>query len=211
MNALTLQWDDAGQQKTQIIHEHISSKNHGAIRIGRDPLKCDIVLNHPTVSGLHVEIYFHTQQQRFFMRNLRSPNPPLVDGRQLVQGETALYEGSVIFLGQQELKVIAVSIPGASSVPATILLPPQAQVNPQPAKPVAQPKQNPHPSTPEAQQAGVAQGHHNHPPAPLQQGVYGLKCSKCQKVSSSEYLQVGCPWCGTSLAAAMSVLVAPNQ
>lgn len=77
------------------------------------------------------------------MRNLRSPNPPLVDGRQLVQGEVALYEGSIIYLGQQELKVIAVSIPCASNVPATILLLPQPlSVNSQPAIPVAQVKQN---------------------------------------------------------------------
>jgi hypothetical protein len=30
-------------------------------------------------------------------------------------------------------------------------------------------------------------------------------------VSPAENLQIGCPWCGTSLAAAVSVLVAPNH
>lgn len=58
MNALTLQWQDAGQDKTQQIYEQQPSKNYGTILIGRDPLRCDIVLSNPTVSGLHVEIYF---------------------------------------------------------------------------------------------------------------------------------------------------------
>ncbi|NJM72664.1 MAG: FHA domain-containing protein [Scytonema sp. RU_4_4] len=218
MNTLTLQWYDLGQQKTQNIHEHGPSKNHGTVRIGRDPLRCDIVLSHQTVSGLHIEIYFHAQQQRFFLRNLREQNPPLVDGRQLVQGEVALNDGSIIYLGQQELKVIAVSIPTASSVPTTILLPPQpSAANPQPVRPVVQPQpqahlgNNLHPPTPPAQQPAVAPGHHHPPAPPVQQGVYGLKCPKCQRISSPESLQVGCPWCGTSLAAAISVLVAPNH
>ncbi|MBW4635370.1 MAG: FHA domain-containing protein [Iphinoe sp. HA4291-MV1] len=220
MNALTLQWYDAGQQKTQKIHEHGPSKNHGTVRIGRDPLRCDIVLSHETVSGLHVEIYFHTQQQRFFIRNLREPNPPLVDGQRLVQGEVALYEGSIIYLGQQELKVIAVSIPAAtSSVPVTVLSPPQPQVrNPHRVIPVVQPQvslgNNPHPPTPPVQQQPVVvQGHHHHhpPTPPVQQGIYGLECPKCHRVSPPENLQICCPWCGTSLAAAISVLVAPSH
>ena len=198
MNALTLQWHDAGKEKTQKIYEQQPSKNHGTVRIGRDPLRCDIVLSHPTVSGLHVEIYFHSSAQRFFIRNLREQNPPLVDGKQLLGGEFALSEGSIIYLGQQELKVTAVSIPAAYTVPETILAPPQPQaVNPQRVTPIAQH----HP------QLQVL--HHNHPQTPpvQPQGVYGLECPRCHKVSSAEYLQVGCPWCGTSLAAAVSVLV----
>ena len=105
MNALTLQWHDAGQNKTQNIYEQQPSKNPGTVRIGRDPLRCDIVVSNPTVSGLHVEIFFHSQQQRFLIRNLRSQNPPLVDGKQLVQGEMPLKEGSVIYLGQMQLQV----------------------------------------------------------------------------------------------------------
>ncbi|NMG07006.1 FHA domain-containing protein [Brasilonema sp. UFV-L1] len=214
MNTLTLQWNDAGQQKTQKIHEHGLNKNHGSVRIGRDPLRCDIVLSHQTVSGLHIEIYFHTQQQHFFLRNLREQNPPLVDGQQLVQGEVVLNQGSTIYLGQQQLKVIAVSIPTTSSVPTTILLPPQPPAaNPQPVKPVVQSQPQVHLAIPPAQQA-VAPGHHHPPVLPVQQEVYGLKCPKCHRVSSSEYLQVGCcwcRWCGTSLAGAASVLVAPNH
>jgi pSer/pThr/pTyr-binding forkhead associated (FHA) protein len=191
MNALTLQWQDAGQDKTQQIYEQQPSKNYGTIRIGRDPLRCDIVLSNPTVSGLHVEIYFNAQQQRFFLRNLREQNPPLVDGRQLFQGELILSEGSVIYLGQQKLKVIAIS---GSTIPATILLPPSpVAVSSQAVSQIPQQPQIP------------VKSH------PVQQGVYGLECPNCHKVSSPEYLQVGCSWCGTSLAAAASVLVPPEN
>ncbi|MEH2067646.1 MAG: FHA domain-containing protein [Nostoc sp.] len=190
MNALTLQWHDAGEGKTENIYEQQPSKNPGTVRIGRDPQRCDIVLNNPTVSGLHIEIFFHNQQQRFYVRNLRSQNPPLVDGRQLVQGEMPLTDGTIISLGQIQLKVTGVS----NNIPATILVPPQPPaVNPKP----------------------VNSGHHHHhhsltPPTPPP-GVYGLECPKCHKVSPPEYLQIGCPWCGTSLAAAVSVLVAPGS
>ncbi|BDI14690.1 hypothetical protein ANSO36C_04920 [Nostoc cf. commune SO-36] len=183
MNALTLQWHDAGQHKTQDIYEQQSSQNPGTVRIGRDPLRCDIVLSNLTVSGLHVEIFFHHQQQRFYIRNLRSQNPPIVDGRQLVQGEMPLTEGSSISLGQIKLNVTKVSM---ANIPATILLPPHPPIH---------------------------IGHHQYsptPPAPPP-GVYGLECPKCHKVSPAENLQIGCRWCGTSLAAAVSVLVAPSN
>ncbi|OUL20112.1 FHA domain-containing protein [Nostoc sp. 106C] len=199
MNALTLQWHDAGQDRTQNIYEQQPSKNPGTVRIGRDPLRCDIVVSNPTVSGLHVEIFFHPQQQSFYIRNLRSQNPPLVDRQQLVQGELPLREGSIIHLGQMEVKITAVSI---NSIPATILTPPIPPIG------------SIHPTRPPInQQPQVQIRHHQHPPTPaaLPPGIYGLECPKCHKVSPPENLQVGCPWCGTSLAAAVSVLVAPNH
>ncbi|MEA5552273.1 FHA domain-containing protein [Anabaena cylindrica UHCC 0172] len=180
MNTLTLQWYDAGQSKTQQIDEQQSSKNTGTFRIGRDPLRCDIILTHPTVSGLHVEIFFNSQQQRFYIRNLREVNPPQIDGKSLIQGEMMLSEGSIIYLGQQQLQVTAIAI---NSIPATILVPPQ-----QPAY------------------------QHQKKSAPTQPKLtYGLQCFKCHKVSPPENMQVGCPWCGTSLAGAVSVLVAPKS
>jgi FHA domain len=183
MNALTLQWHEAGITRTKQIYAQQPSKNPGTCRIGRDPLRCDIVLTHPTVSGLHIEIFFDPQKQRFYIRNLREPNPPQVDGKPLVKGEMTLSEGSIIYLGQQPLQVTAISI---DNIPATIIV--QQQV--QQVQPV----------------------HHHH--IKLQQTqpnpVYGLECSKCHKISPPENLQIGCPWCGTSLAAAVSVLVAPS-
>ncbi|WP_414526797.1 FHA domain-containing protein [Nodularia chucula] len=172
MNALTLQWHDAGQDRVQHIYEQQPSKNPHTVRIGRDPARCDIVLSHPTVSGLHIEIFFHSQQQCFYIRNLRSANPPMIDGQQLVQGEMALNQGSIIYLGQAKLQVTQVAI---HSIPPTIIAPPQS--------------------------------HHSQPIAPP---VYGLECPKCHKISPLENLQIGCPWCGTSLAASVSVLV-PNH
>jgi len=38
---------------------------------------------------------------------------------------------------------------------------------------------------------------------------YGLQCPKCSRVSPYAQLSAGCPWCGTSLAAAMSVVLSP--
>ncbi len=188
MNALTLQWHDAGQNKTHQIYEQQPSKNSGTVRIGRNPQLCDIVVSDPTVSGLHVEIFFHTQHQRFYLRNLRHQNPPFIDQQKLIQGEAPLREGMSIYLGQMELKVTAILI---NTIPPTILSPP-------PPPQVV----NSHPPTPPA---------HQHYLQPSPQGVYGLQCPKCHKVSPPENLQVGCPWCGTSLAAAVSVLVAKGN
>ncbi|WP_315789406.1 FHA domain-containing protein [Fischerella sp. JS2] len=229
MNALTLQWQDAGQIKTQKIHEKQPSKNPGTIRIGRDPVRCDIVLSHPTVSGLHVEIFFNAQQQRFLMKNLREQNPPLVDGQKLVQGEIPLSEGSIIYLGQQLLKVTEVSVPGGSTVPPTILTPPQPQATNPPPVPVAQPQVHPnyHQPTPQQQPQvhpnyhqptpQVAAHHHHHPVTPgvqqqaQPQGVYGLQCPRCKKLSSYKDLLLGCQHCGHSLQDALSVLVPPSH
>ncbi|MBD2436689.1 FHA domain-containing protein [Nostoc sp. FACHB-110] len=190
MNALTLQWQDVGQIRTHNIYEQQPSKNPGTVRIGRDPQRCDIVLTDPTVSGLHVEVFFHHQQHSFYIRNLRSQNPPLIDGQQLVQGEKPLHQGSIIHLGQMQLKVSAITI---DSIPATIITPPQ-------------------PAAPPAYQQPIVQQRPAYVPTPpVQQGVYGLECPKCHKVSPPTHLQIGCPWCGTSLAAAVSVLVAPGN
>ncbi|BAU06306.1 peptide-binding protein [Fischerella major NIES-592] len=216
MNALTLQWQDAGQIKIQKIHEKQPSKNPGTIRIGRDPVRCDIVLSHPTVSGLHVEIFFNAQQQRFLMKNLREQNPPLVDGQKLVQGEIPLREGSIIYLGQQLLKVTEVSVPGGSTVPPTILTPPQPQATNPPPVPVAQPQAHPnyHQPTPPRQPQPQA-AHHPVTPAvqqqPQPQGVYGLQCPRCKKLSSYKDLLLGCQHCGHSLQDALSVLVPPSH
>lgn len=195
MSALTLQWYDAGKEKTQTIYEQQqNTKNAGTVRIGRDPLRCDIVLSDPTVSGLHVEIFFNLQQ--FLIRNLRSSNPPNVDGKQLSQGEQPLKQGSVIFLGQTQIKVLAVFVSEASSVPPTVLSGPPINIPRAPLKP-----------TGNHQQAKHSHQHHQHE----HQATYGLQCPRCYRVSSLEHLNTGCMWCGTSLAAAASVLVAPDN
>lgn len=177
MNQLTLEWTEAGQLRTKIVPAQQPSKHPGTVRIGRDPAQCDWVLTHPTVSGLHVELLFNQQLQEFRLRNLRDSNPPVVDGKILQQGEEAtLNAGSHIYLGQMELKVVAVSLE-ATGIPPTVLLPPLHKVSSHPG--------------------GTT---------PLE---YGLKCSRCDRISPYSRLDLGCPWCGTSLAAAVSVVMPP--
>ncbi len=179
MQELTLEWQQAGQLRRKTLSRHQGSKYPGTFRIGRDPAECDLVLSEPTVSGLHVEIFFNDSTQTFVLRNLRHTNPPMVDDRQIVSGEVSLCQGSIIYLGQLELKVVAVSLlPPNNGIPPTILLPPQ-------------PIQASNP--------------------PVTGAVsYGLECPKCHRISPYERMDWGCQWCGTSLAAAASVLMTPN-
>lgn len=179
MNELTLIWTDAGQVRTEIIRDQQLSKNPGTIRLGRDPARCDILLTDPTVSGLHIEIFFNPQLHGFYLRNLRQSNPPLVDGKSLIQGEVPLRQGSTIYLGQLELKVSAISL-AAVKIPPTILMPPSA--------PVGTPQQ-----------------------PNLTAATYGLQCPRCRRISAYTQLNIGCSWCGTSLASAVSVLVTPKN
>lgn len=172
MHEIILEWQEISQLRKEVIRDRQLSKNPGTVRLGRDPLQCDIVLTHPTVSGLHVEIFFNQNCNCFQVRNLRQSNPPMVDGKNLIQGEMSLSEGSTICLGQIEIKVVAVTLAG-SSVPPTILMPPNS--------------------------------------GNLANQVYGLKCPQCDRISPFEQLDLGCPWCGTSLAAASSVLITPNS
>lgn len=98
MSELTLAWVEAGLTK----HYRIGLT---MVRIGRDPARCDLVLSDPTVSGLHVVIYFDPQKRKFWLRNMRESNPPVVDGKRLVQGEIELQQNSAISLGHQILQV----------------------------------------------------------------------------------------------------------
>jgi ssDNA-binding Zn-finger/Zn-ribbon topoisomerase 1 len=179
MPELTLEWQEAGRLRKETIRHQQPSKYPGTIRLGRDPARSDLVLSDLTVSGLHVEIFFNPSTQLFCLRNLRATNPPLVNGRQIFQGEVPLTQGSTIFLGQVALNVTAVSLAlSAPSIAPTILVSPQA--------------------------LGVVN-------QPVPDAVsYGLQCPKCRRVSPYDRMDLGCPWCGTSLAAAASVLMAHN-
>jgi len=44
---------------------------------------------------------------------------------------------------------------------------------------------------------------------PTGPSTYGLQCPKCSRISPYGQLSAGCPWCGTSLAAAVSVVLSP--
>lgn len=192
MNQLTLEWVEAGQLKTYTFDDQQSSKHPGTFRIGRDPAKCDLVMQHPTVSKLHVELLFLPEQKAFYLRNLRETNPPIVDRKRLTHGVIGLHQGSTILLGDLEIRVKAVEL--------SANIPPTAVAQRYPAAPylaaqVASPQ-------PIASPQAVA-------PQPASMS-YGLQCPKCNHVSPYEHLEVGCAWCGTSLAAAQSVLMIPG-
>jgi predicted component of type VI protein secretion system len=148
MSELILEWQEAGTVKTQTVTKSAT--------IGRDPARCNIVLSHPTVSGVHAQIYFRDSDSLFYLRNLRDTNPPVVDRRRLVEGEAPLHQGSTVYLGQVLLTVTKTS-------------------------------------------------------AHATQEQYGLKCTNaaCGRVSPYDRLKLVCPWCGTSLAAAPSVIMPP--
>ena len=173
INQLTLGWTEAGVRKTQTIQNGQPTKNPGTVRLGRDPIKCDVVFSHSSVSGLHVEIFFNQELQEYVVRNLRESNPPLVDGKFLVKGEARLRSDSHIHLGQVEIDVVSISAT-AVAIPQTVLL-----------------------SAPVVQSSSPPTG----------PSSYGLQCPKCSRVSPYAQLSSGCPWCGTSLAAAVSVVL----
>lgn len=110
MSELTLAWVEAGFTKYYRVGLTM-------VRIGRDPARCDLVLSDPTVSGLHVVIYFEPQQRKFWIRNMRESNPPVVDGKRLVQGELALQQNSAIALGHQILQVTEIVTNSPTSRP----------------------------------------------------------------------------------------------
>ncbi|MBD2580674.1 FHA domain-containing protein [Oscillatoria sp. FACHB-1406] len=176
MSELILEWQEGDRIKTQTIRDRQASKNPGTVRIGRDPLRCDILLIDPTVSGLHVEIFFNPNPTGFILRSLRPSNPPIIDGRSLATGEALLNPGSIIQLGVTVLKVAAIVLPQPIPTYAPTII-----VAPSPIAAQAQP------------------------------AVYGLECPHCHRISSYDRIDIGCPWCGTSLAAAASVVVPPNR
>ena len=135
LHVLTLEWLEAGEVKTRKILEKQQSKNSGKIRLGRDPLLCDIVVPDPTVSGLHVEIFFYPPQQRFYLRNLRQKNPPILDGQLLLAGDMPLSIGSSLRLGQQDFKVSAIT---CKDYPAGYVPREYALVHVAPQQPVVQ-------------------------------------------------------------------------
>lgn len=111
MNTLTVQWEEEGQVRSQSLNPEASGHHHqGTVRIGRDPSQCDLVLSDPTVSGLHVEIYFDPGDRQFHLRNLRTTNPPVVDRQSVIQGDVVLATGSVIVLGRAVVQVTSIDI-----------------------------------------------------------------------------------------------------
>jgi len=117
MHRLTLEWVECDRTLSQSISSEKATKIPGLIRIGRDAAKCDVVLNDTTntVSGLHVEIFFESRTNEFFLRNCTKdraqPNPALVDGRRIIQEEIPIRIGSRIQIGKMVLNVKDIQLP----------------------------------------------------------------------------------------------------
>ncbi|MEC4986522.1 MAG: protein kinase [Oscillatoria sp. PMC 1068.18] len=142
VNELILEWEEAGQPRSWTIRDRQTGKNPGTFRIGRDPARCDLILSDPMVSGLHAEIFFDSQQQRFWLRSLTQNSVTVVNGQPLSNVEVPLRHGSRIKLGQTELKATVIN-PGNSPVPLVPNQPPQQQTPPPPPPPVTPKRQNP--------------------------------------------------------------------
>jgi len=149
---LHLTWLEGGIQRSQKVSSDRQVQR--AIKVGRDPLRAEIVINNPTVSGLHVAIYYDPVTEQFLVNNLRETNPPLINGKRLNQEPVPLSHNSRLQLGQ-----VAVTV-------------------------------------------------HIHQTVP-HDAEYGLQCPnpRCGKVSAYDSLKLVCPWCGTSLASAQSMLI----
>ncbi|GAA6623247.1 hypothetical protein NUACC26_090720 [Scytonema sp. NUACC26] len=156
LHELSLEWFENGQIRTQKILENQPTKQPDVFRIGRDPAVCDLVLSEPTVSRLHVEIFFKTQHRCFYLRSMNPNNPPAIDGQFLITGEALLHQGTILRLGQMEFRVSTVSLnqypPGyVPNPPSSPYVPPQQQI-PSTRRPPAsnpqEPQHYPPPSVP---------------------------------------------------------------
>jgi hypothetical protein len=231
MHELILAWTEAGVLKSQKIQEQQPSKHPGTVRIGRDPTQCDIIITHPTVSGLHIEIFFNQTAQSFYLRNLRPINPPLVDQQSIIEGEISLREGSSICLGQVELKVIAITGTEKTILP-TIITPPQPPNNLQ----INTTKQVIEINIDENRTSGMVADIVNtdyfqqvqqlsqkakkkptrnlkketNQPATNENQIYGSMCLKCNYIAPYKR-DLWCTHCGASMATAEKVLIQPKN
>lgn len=192
MSKIILTWLENHQSQQQIIEDQQITKNQGTFRIGRDPNQCDLILNHPTISGLHIEIFFAQDKQQFILRNLRDSNPPLVNQQRIYHhGEIELHQGTIIQLGEVLLTVYQVEISQNQGIKPTIISP-AILSHPKITQPV----------NPLYQKSSSSS---SVPP------TYGLKCPICGHISHYEKLNFGCQWCGSSLASAESIIIVPKS
>lgn len=179
---LILTWTELDRPKTQTIDSCKYEEMSQVFRLGRDPSQCNLVFLENTVSRLHVELFFRTELQRFFLRNLQPKNPPKIDGGALISGEVALHPGSSIELGKLYLTVSNIS-----NVQPHVTLPPTSQKRPQTLPP--QPLRSPI----------------------LLSSHYGLECPHCHQLSPLDMRHSACTHCGHFLADAESILIPPSR
>ncbi len=199
MPQINLAWNDSNNRlrtyQLSLSETDIDKKTN----IGRDQQQCELWLAHSTVSRVHAEVSFKAEWQRFYLRNLAANNPVRVDGGLLVDGEVALYEGSMIQLGQRLLQVsdiVVGDLPALAQVQAhshpLYNATPASSVPPPPVLPV--PPVHSHELSQTAPNSG--QPHQNAAPQ--------LVCPKCQNLQALSLRNSNCPVCGHFLADASS-------
>ncbi len=104
LHKITLEWVEEGRNRSQTFS--FDKPSEPPIRIGRDESQCDVIVKDPakTISGLHVEIFFATSKNTFYLRNLTKnrdkPNPAWVNGQKVVGEEVVLSRRAMIQLGK---------------------------------------------------------------------------------------------------------------
>ena len=195
MNEIIISWQEKDLTKIKTIRELQPSKNPGTVRLGREPSNCDIIFDDPSISRVHVEIFYNNQYDKFYLRNLKSNNPPIVDNELVVKpAEVVLNNNSVICLGQTKIQVIYNT---NNILTAPTILQPTNSDNGTVLSP---------PDTSQLQ-GSITQ------PRISMVGANYLVCPNpnCRKLVSIERLNIGCSWCGTSLADAGSIILPYNN
>ncbi|NJM34955.1 MAG: FHA domain-containing protein [Rhodomicrobium sp.] len=73
-------------------------------RIGRDPARCDIVIQDPTISRLHAELYFFPGEG-VKIRDLGSANGTYINGERIYDNYRPIGVRSAVTIGRLELTV----------------------------------------------------------------------------------------------------------
>lgn len=136
MPQINLVWNDSQNRFKNYQLSLLEADLYKKTNIGRDQQRCEIWIEHSTVSRVHAEISFKPDWQRFYLRNIAANNPPRVDGGMLTKGEVALYDGSIIQFGQVLIQVSDVVVEVAAAYPQAT--PPQ-QMSATPAPIVSPP------------------------------------------------------------------------
>lgn len=220
MPQINLVWNDSQNRFKNYQLSLLEADLHKKTNIGRDQQRCEIWIEHNTVSRVHAEISFKSDWQRFYLRNIAANNPPRVDGGILTEGEVALYDGSIIQFGQVLIQVSDVVVEVAAAYP-NLSSPLQSPVTPTPA--ASPPSKNLAETAPSGHHQAVHQHIHTPPAqnsAPAQNVVVNaqsqsagvqtpsvapkLVCPKCQTMQLLSLRNSNCPVCGHFLADASS-------
>jgi predicted component of type VI protein secretion system len=126
MYRFTLEWPEGSQLRSKTVSAAEAETLKPVFRIGRDEQQCDIVVNDETnsVSRLHAEILFKSEQNRLYLRNITGersqPNLVIVDRQKILKQEIVLQMGSEIQLGHLKMKVKSLKIAPPSVDPPPI-------------------------------------------------------------------------------------------